>query len=260
MPQNTVYPLWPGQTAPYTECSGGQAQPSVKEYAVPGAKSAMIVCPGGGYGCKVDAEKEPVVRVFNAAGISAYVLDYRVRPCHPETPLADASRAIRLVRSMGYEKVGICGFSAGGHVCLCASTLYAPEDPNAADPVARLSARPDAFVAGYPVVSFQTYRHQGSVDNLLGERREDQSLLNRFSAERNVTRDTPPGFVFHSAADELVPVQNSIRLADAMAEKERPFSLLVFPGGRHGAGVAFPDAFADRWKDICVDWLRALGF
>lgn len=260
MSENRVLLLWPGQTAPYTEFSGGQEQPSVKEYAVPGAKSAMIVCPGGGYGCKVDHEKEPVARVFNSAGISAYVLDYRVRPCHPETPLTDALRAIRLARSLGYEKVGICGFSAGGHVCVSAATLYTPGDPNACDPVERFTSRPDAFVAGYPVASFQRYRHQGSVDNLLGGERENQLLLNRFSAENHVTDDTPPGFLFHSAADRLVPVQNSILLADAMAEKGRPFSLLVFPGGDHGAGVAFPDAFADRWKGLCTDWLRTLGF
>ena len=258
--QHRIYPLWPGQTAPYTEYSDGQDQPSVREFAVSGARSAMVICPGGGYGCKVDHEKDPIARIFERAGIAGYILDYRVKPCHFETPLADALRAIRLVRSMGYDKVGIIGFSAGGHVCCSAATLFDAGDPDAADPLERLSSRPDAFVSSYSVVSFSQFPHQGSVRNLMGDKVGDYRLLTRFSAELNVTGQTPPGFIWHSAADQTVPVQNSLLLAQAMANEGIPFELHVFPGGCHGSGVASPDENAAQWEPLCLKWLKSLGF
>ena len=260
MAEHRVIPLWPDAIAPYTAFSGGQDQPSVKEFAVPGARSAMVICPGGGYHVKVNHEKDNIAAIFEAAGIAAYILDYRVKPCHPETPLCDALRAIRVARSLGYEKVGIIGFSAGGHVCCSAATLYDMGDPEAADPIERLSARPDAFVSAYSVVSFTAFRHQGSLENLLGERKTDAALLNRFSAELNVTRDTPPGFIWHSRDDETVPVENSLLLAMALSVKGVPYELHVFPGGCHGAGVASPDPRAEAWSGMCVTWLKSLGF
>ncbi len=107
--------LWNG-TAPYSEYSPDQAQPSVTCFPVEGSKGAVVVCPGGGYTMKAPHEGDPIAEMLNRAGISAYVLDYRVKPCHMEAPLGDASRAIRVVRGMGYEKVAILGFSAGGHL------------------------------------------------------------------------------------------------------------------------------------------------
>ena len=104
-----------------------------------------------------------------------------------------------------------------------------------------LSSRPDAFVSAYSVVSFVSFRHQGSLENLMGEHKYDEKLLRRFSAELNVTDLTPPGFIWHSRGDSVVPVENSIQLGMAMAVKNRPFELHIFPGGDHGAGVAFPD-------------------
>lgn len=260
MSEHRIIPLWAGREAPYTEFSGGQEQPSVKEFAVPGATSAMVICPGGGYHVKVDHEKDNIAAIFTAAGIASYILDYRVKPCHPETPLCDALRAIRVVRALGYRKVGIIGFSAGGHVCCSAATLYTSGDPNAADPIERLPSRPDAFVAAYAVVSFTSFRHQGSLENLLGKEKTNAALLNRFSAELNVTRDTPPGFIWHSRDDELVPVENSMLLAMALSVKGVPYELHVFPGGRHGAGVASPDPRAGDWSGMCVTWLKGMGF
>ena len=260
MSEHRIIPLWPGRVAPYTEFSDGQAQPSVKEFAVAGAKSAMVICPGGGYKVKVDHEKDNIAAIFTAAGVAGYILDYRVKPCHPETPLADALRAIRVVRAMGYEKVGIIGFSAGGHVCCTAATLYDAGDPDAGDPVERLSSRPDAFVSAYSVISFTSFRHQGSLENLLGDRKNDPALLNRFSAELNVTRDTPPGFIWHSRNDMTVPVENSLLMALALSVKGVPYELHIFPDGRHGAGVASPDPRAEQWSELCVTWLKSLGF
>lgn len=128
--------LWK-EDAPYTQFSPLQAQPSVTEYAVPGSRGAVVVVPGGGYCMKADHEGAPIAEMLNQAGVSAYVLDYRVKPCHMLAPLADAKRAIRLVRSMGYEKVAILGFSAGGHLTCTAATLYDAGDPDAADPLER---------------------------------------------------------------------------------------------------------------------------
>ena len=108
---NRIIPLWQNE-APYTAESPDQAQPSVKEFAVSGSRGAVVVCPGGGYEFKAPHEGDPIAEMLNRAGVSAYVLDYRVKPCDYRAPLSDASRAIRLVRSLGYEKVGILGFSA----------------------------------------------------------------------------------------------------------------------------------------------------
>ena len=130
--------LWPGD-APYTQDSPGQRQPSLLPYPVDGAKGAVVICPGGGYCMKADHEGRDIAKMLNEAGVAAYVLDYRVKPCHYEAPLSDAKRAIRLVRSMGYEKVAILGFSAGGHLCCAAATLYDAGDPESDDPIERLS-------------------------------------------------------------------------------------------------------------------------
>ena len=140
-----ILPLWPGE-APYTAESPEQAQPSVKEFRVEGSRGAIVVCPGGGYEMKAPHEGDPIAEMLNAAGISAYVLDYRVSPCHYLAPLSDALRAIRVVRSLGYEKVGILGFSAGGHLTCTAATLYTPGDPHSAAPVERLNSPPEAYL------------------------------------------------------------------------------------------------------------------
>ena len=255
-----MIPLWPGQTAPYSEQSPGQAQPSIKEFKVPGAPGAVVVVPGGGYVGKAPHEGDPIAEMLNAAGIPAYVLDYRVHPCDYNAPLADGSRAIRVVRSLGYEKVAILGFSAGGHLACSAATLYTPGDPQAADPVERLSARPDGLIACYAVVSFAAYRHQGSLENLLGEHKDDQKLIKRFSAELQVTPDTPPAFIWHTAADEAVPVENSINLAAALARVGVPFEMHVFPAGRHGLGLAADCEDVRQWAQHLQLWLRKQGY
>ena len=252
--------LWPDAAAPYTEFSPEQEQPSVVEYAVPGSRGAVVVCPGGGYAMKADHEGAPIAEMLNKAGISAYVLDYRVAPCHREAPLSDASRAIRVVRSMGYEKVAILGFSAGGHLTCSAATLYTAGDPDAEDPVERLSSRPDAFVPCYAVVSFGTFTHGGSRQNLLGEEYMNVELVRRFSAELNVTIDTPPAFIWHTMDDNAVPVENSINLASALAHAHVPFEMHIYPHGPHGMGLAENAEDVRTWTDHVQGWLTRLGF
>ena len=254
-----ILPLWPGE-APYTAESPEQAQPSVKEFRVEGSRGAIVVCPGGGYEMKAPHEGDPIAEMLNAAGISAYVLDYRVSPCHYLAPLSDALRAIRVVRSLGYEKVGILGFSAGGHLTCTAATLYTPGDPQSADPVERLSSRPDAFLPCYPLVSVCAYPHVGSRFHLLGVHADDPAFLRRFSADQNVTPQTPPAFIWHTSDDEVVPVENSLMLAAALAAKGVEFELHVFPKGVHGLGLAPENPDVAQWTGLCTRWLERQGF
>lgn len=247
--------LWK-EDAPYTQFSPLQAQPSVTEYAVPGSRGAVIVVPGGGYCMKADHEGAPIAEMLNQAGVSAYVLDYRVKPCHMLAPLSDAKRAIRLVRSMGYEKVAILGFSAGGHLTCTAATLYDAGDPDAADPLERLSSRPDAFIPCYAVVSFGAYTHGGSRESLLGqENANNWELVRKFSNELHITPDTPEAFIWHTAADQAVPVENSLNLALALSAQGVPYEMHIFPQGRHGLGLAEEFEDVKQWVPLLQKWL-----
>ena len=247
--------LWK-EDAPYTQFSPLQAQPSVTEYAVPGSRGAVIVVPGGGYCMKADHEGAPIAEMLNQAGVSAYVLDYRVKPCHMLAPLSDAKRAIRLVRSMGYEKVAILGFSAGGHLTCTAATLYDAGDPDAADPLERLSSRPDAFIPCYAVVSFGAYTHRGSRESLLGQENADNwELVRKFSNELHITPDTPEAFIWHTAADQAVPVENSLNLALALSAQGVPYEMHIFPQGQHGLGLAEEFEDVKQWVPLLQKWL-----
>ena len=247
--------LWK-EDAPYTQFSPLQAQPSVTEYAVPGSRGAVVVVPGGGYCMKADHEGAPIAEMLNQAGVSAYVLDYRVKPCHMLAPLADAKRAIRLVRSMGYEKVAILGFSAGGHLTCTAATLYDAGNPDAADPLERLSSRPDAFIPCYAVVSFGAFTHRGSRESLLGQENADNwELVRKFSNELHITPDTPEAFIWHTAADQAVPVENSLNLALALSAQGVPYEMHIFPQGRHGLGLAEEYEDVKQWTALLQKWL-----
>lgn len=257
---NRKIPLWPDAIAPYTEFSPDQDQPSLAEYACPGAKCAMVVCPGGGYHFKAPHEGGPVAEMLANNGVSAYVLDYRVAPCHYEAPLADALRAIRVVRAMGYDQVGILGFSAGGHLTCSAATQYDLGNPDAPDPIDRISSRPDVFVPCYPVVSLAAYRHQGSLENLLGAECNNYALIRRFSSELHVNSDTPPAFIWHTSNDASVPVEESVMLAMALSGAMVPYELHIFPEGPHGMGLAEDDPIVGQWPDLLCKWLHSRGF
>ena len=255
---NTVIPLWPG-SAPYADSSPNPRTPTLTAYPLEGASAAVIVCAGGAYAMKSDHEAGPVAEMLNAGGIAAYVLDYRVCPCHCLAPLEDARRAIRQVRGMGYRSVGILGFSAGGNLCCNAATHFDAGQPDATDPVERLSCRPDFFISCYSVVSFTQYPHIGSYMNLVGD--PDGHRWDRyFSAELNVTPETPPAFIWHTADDELVPVENSLLLAGALSRAGVMFEMHIYPSGPHGLGLA-PDYPEVRvWARQCVDFiLRNFG-
>lgn len=256
---NRIIPLWPDE-APYTEFSPDRFQPFMKEFRIEGSRGAVIVCPGGAYTQKCDYEGDPVCEMLNEAGISAYTLDYRIVPCHHEAPLADALRAVRILHSMGYEKVGIMGFSAGGHLSCCAATLYDGCSPDSEDPIERFSSRPDAFIPCYGVTDLLFHPALGSRINLLGKYAEDEAMLHRFSPVRNVTADTPPAFIWHTAADGLVPVLCSLALGQALSAHNVRYEMHIFPNGPHGMALAKNDPIVGSWTAMCQKWLIGQGF
>ena len=252
--------LWPKGSAPYMEACGEQAAPSITMYQTGrDVCGVVLVCPGGGYHFKASHEGGQIAQMINEAGIDAAVLDYRVAPCPHDAPLGDAQRAVRMLRSMGYKKVAVLGFSAGGHLACSAAVHYDRGNQQAEDPLERLSCRPDALVSCYSVVSMTQHTHVGSMLNLLGERRGNVALQRYYSAELNVTSDTPPAFIWHTAEDPAVPVENSLNLAAALSRCGVPFEMHIFPEGQHGIGLA--DGYpAKAWNGLCKDWLIRQGF
>ena len=260
-PDRTPIPLWPDRDAPFTGECGDQAQPSLTPFVAEGSRGAVIVCPGGGYSIKASHEGAPVARMLALAGISAFVLDYRVQPFPSlDTPIADALRAVRLVRSMGYEKVAILGFSAGGHLAGMAASFYDAGNPDSPDPVERLSSRPDAFVSCYGATSLYEFRLSPWSRQLLGDKGTDAGTLVHYSAESHVTDDTPPAFIWQTSDDPVVPVTCALSLAKALTAHGVPHEMHLFPHGPHGIGLAgnYPDA--SQWAGLCQKWLLDSGF
>ena len=267
-------PVWPG--APpglHTVPPGAERSPRLTPFpaapAAPAAsaapRAAMIVCPGGGYQRHAPHEGEPVARWLNTLGVTAFVLEYRLAPYRHPYPLLDAQRAIRTVRhhaarwNLDPQRIGILGFSAGGHLAACASTRHDPGDPASDDPVERVGCRPDALVLCYPVISFGPHGHRGSMVNLLGEDPPEE-LRRSLSTELQVTAGTPPAFLWHTAEDAGVPVENSLLFAGALSRHDVPFELHVFPHGRHGLGLAEAEPHVSAWTRLCSAWLAQVGF
>ena len=254
--------LWEGAVAPYTEYSPAQAQPSMTGYVAEGSVGAVLVCPGGGYGMKAEYEGVPVAKRLAEYGITAFSLDYRVAPCHRLAPLTDAQRAIRLLREMGYRKVGILGFSAGGHLACTTVTHADAGNPDSADPIDRHSSRPDALVACYPVVSMGDFTHIGSRNNLLGEYAEDIEMQRKFSAELHIDKDSCPAFVWGTVNDNLLGDRHLVELVSAYARAGVHVTYHPYchePPG-HGFGLADGDPTVGNWSHLACKWLIGQGF
>ncbi len=232
----------------------------------------VIICPGGGYQkVGVEAEGQEPAAALNEQGISAFVLDYRVAPYTYEAMLSDVMRAVRYVRyhaetfGIDPDKIAIMGFSAGGHLSAMALEHY-EEDTQNLDRIDKVSARPDYGILCYPVLSFDdAYSHKDSRERFLGtENLTNTELLNKYSAEKNVTADTPPCFVWHCKPDKAVPFENSQLFADAMEEAGVECELHIYEDGAHG--IVLAEAFKERgmdvgnWFDACINWLRGKGF
>ncbi len=229
--------------------------------------TAILVFPGGGYGALAEVhEGRQWAYWYNAMGITAFVVKYRLGPrYHHPIQLGDAQRAIRTVRARAAEfgvspdRVGIMGFSAGGHLVSTAATHFDAGLADGKDAIDRASSRPDFLILGYPVISFDpAITHAGSVRNLLGER-PDPALIENLSNDLQVTPRTPPTFIFHTANDTSVPVENSVRFFLALRKAGVPAELHVFENGPHGVGMALSDPALAKWTDLLAGWLRARG-
>ena len=265
-PEPRVELLWPGG-APGAVGTDDLDKPSLSIFLPPAGRatgSAVVICPGGGYGgLAVDYEGKDIARWLNSMGIAGFMLKYRLGPrYHHPAPLLDAQRAIRTVRSRAAEfgispdSIGIWGFSAGGHLASSASTHFDAGDPKAADPIDRVSSRPDFAILAYPVISFTTeYTHKGSRENLLGKD-PDPKLVEYLSSEKQVTRDTPPTFLFHTDEDVVVPPENSVLYYLALRKAGVPAEMHVFQRGPHGVGLAATDQTLVVWQQVLANWLR----
>jgi acetyl esterase/lipase len=213
-----------------------------------------------------DHEGDQIARWLNSLGIQAFVLQYRIAPrYHYPAPLLDAQRAIRFVRAHAADyriapgRIGIWGFSAGGHLASTTGTHFDAGDASAADPIDRASSRPDFMILAYPVISFTTpYTHTGSMHNLLGDN-PDPKLVASLSNETQVTAQTPPTFLFHTDEDNGVPPENSVLFYLALRKAGVPAEMHIYERGPHGVGLASTDAVLASWAGRLKDWLEIRG-
>jgi acetyl esterase/lipase len=262
-------PLW-SNGAPSAKGTTPEDIPTISIYRPPTDKAngaAIVVCPGGGYGRLADHEGHTVAVWLNQLGVTAIVLKYRLGPRygHP-APLLDVARAIRTVRANSKEwgveatRIGVWGFSAGGHLASTIATHFDAGNPQATDPIDRVSSRPDLVILAYPVISMvEGITHAGSRKNLLGTT-PDPELVTALSNDRQVTAQTPPTFLFHTADDGGVNVENSLLFAEALRKAKVPYELHVFEKGPHGVGLAQNNPALSIWPKLLENWLRVRGF
>jgi len=257
--------------------------PVIDTYVLDGNKkrAAVLICPGGGYGFLSPRESEPVALQFNAAGYHAFVLHYSVAPRRYPLALLDVSKALCVLRKRADAymihpgRIALCGFSAGAHLAASLGvywdnplSLGAPGDGGrkALNGIEPGLNRPDALILGYPVVTSGPFAHRGSFENLLGPRADPQAL-EEVSLELHVNEKTPPTFLWHTYADEAVPLENSLLFAGALRRAGVPFEYHVYPEGVHGLSLATeetsvegkePDPHVSSWMYLCVEWLGEL--
>jgi len=227
--------------------------------------SCIIIFPGGGYNHRAEQKGEKVAKWLNCIGINAFVLNYRVFPYKYPANFVDAKRAIKFVRyncqkfNIFNNKIGVMGFSAGGHLACTVTQHYdKTEDYDINDDINSVSARPDICVLCYPVISFnKKIRHEGSALNFIDN---VDSVADKFSCEKNVNSDMPPVFIWHTVEDKSVNVINSIELSKALKEKNIPFEMHIFPNGRHGLGLAEDTAGTSQWRALFENWIKEQKF
>lgn len=276
-PAPQALPLYPGK-APLSVGDSPADKPTLTAYRPEKPNgTAVVVCPGGGYGFLADDhEGRQVAEWLNRHGVTAFVLKYRIvtkdRPGPlMEAPLLDAQRAIRLVRAKAKDygidphKVGIWGFSAGGHLASTAATHFQNGGLKNDDDVEKESARPDFAILAYPVVTMEDgVTHGGSKRNLLGDK-PDAKLVELYSNEKQVTKDTPPVFIFHTSADTAVLPENAVRFYLACKKAKVPVEMHIYEKGRHGVGLGTDPKWTGgeksvaTWPDRLADWMKARG-
>ena len=257
--------LWPGE-APGARGQADQDVPTLTPFLPDPARAtgaAVVICPGGGYGGLAGHEGKDYALWLNELGVAGFVLKYRLGSQGYRHPvmLQDAARAVRLVRARSADwkvdpkRVGIMGSSAGGHLASTLVTHYDAGNPSAEDAVERQSSRPDLGILCYAVISMGANTHQGSRNNLLGPDPSPE-LVRLLSNELQVTKDTPPCFVWHTWEDQAVKLENSLEFAAALQRHGVAFDLHVYQKGRHGIGLAG----GHPWTKDCAYWLKEQGF
>lgn len=258
-----VQPLWPAM-------SNDPDTPTLATYTPKGRKvpTGVVICPGGGYrNLAMDHEGDQFAQWFNSLGITAFVLKYRLGPkYHHPVEMGDVQRAIRVARSnaqrlgISPDRIGVIGFSAGGHLASTAATHFDSGKMDAADAPDRASSRPDFAILVYPVITFtvEQYVHKGSRTNLLGEN-PDPALVKLLSNELQVTPQTPPTFLVHSNEDTGVPPENSVLFYLALRKANVPAELHIYEKGPHGFGLGWADATLSTWPSRLADWMRGRG-
>jgi acetyl esterase/lipase len=262
--------LWEGK-APESVGDEDKNTPTITMYKPEkGNGTAVVVCPGGGYGfLAMDHEGKEIAQWLNKHGVTAFVLKYRIAQKGRPGPLGtaamlDVQQAIRTVRAKAKDfevdpkRIGVWGFSAGGHLASTAATHFDSGKINSEDPINRASCRPDFAILAYPVITMGEKTHGGSKRNLLGDK-PDAKLVEHFSNELQVTKETPPTFLFHTAEDKAVPIENS-RLFKAACEKHGvSVELVEMEKGAHGIGLGGNRAKgipAEHWPDKLAEWLK----
>ncbi len=284
--QDTIIPLWPQEFIPNRLVSDEKEEhkrngilriskvqePTIEVY-LPAKSNAtgqcMLIFPGGGYGILAyDWEGTDIAKFLNGKGIAGIVVKYRLPSDTSQkdkhlVPLIDAQRAMRLVRSKANDfhidvnKVGILGFSAGGHLAATLGTRFDDKVYIPIDEVDEQSARPDFMALGYPVITFGEMTHGGSKLNLTGENPKPE-IIAYFSNEKHVTKNTPPTFLFHASDDNGVPVENSLLFYKALKDIGVSATMHIYPKGGHGFSLARNDAHLRGWTERMFEWLESL--
>ena len=284
--QDTIMPLWPKDEIPNQIKSLekevheqneilriSKVQVPTIEVYLPSKRDAtgeaVLIFPGGGYGILAyDWEGTDIAKFFNSKGIAGVVVKYRLPSDVSQkdkryVPLIDAQRAIRLVRNnaekfnVESDKIGIIGFSAGGHLASTLGTHFNEKVYKAVDDIDNESARPDFMALGYPVISFGEMTHQGSKKNLIGEN-PTIDIVDYFSNEKQVTEQTPPTFLLHATDDTVVPVENSLLFYKAVKDKGVSSTMHIYPKGGHGFGLGLHDEHLKDCGERMIDWIVSL--
>ncbi|WP_348270008.1 alpha/beta hydrolase [Edaphobacter paludis] len=262
--------LWPAG-APGAQGTADVDKPTLTVFLPSGpnaTKTGVVIAPGGGYQhLAMGYEGTDVARWLNERGVAAFVLKYRLGPkYHNPIEIGDAQRAIRMVRANAAEygiapdHLGMWGFSAGGHLTATAGTHFDAGNPNAADPIDRQGSRPDFLILAYPVITLEApYAHVSSRKYLLGDD-PDPAEVQSLSAELQVTKDTPPTFLFSTTDDGTVPVMNSVMFYSALVKAGVPAEMHLFQHGHHGSGLGTGNPELSVWPDLLIKWMRERGY
>ncbi len=265
--------LWPDGKIPGPASSDPNNAPQMTVHPAPAEKSngcAVVVIPGGGYSMRAtDHEGKQIAAWLNERGITAFILKYRttgeskISPPLAPGPMLDAQRALRIVRARAKDygidpqRVGVWGFSAGGHLASTAATHF-DSGKSDGDEIDKQSCRPDFAILCYPVITMTEKTHGGSRNNLLG-RNPDPKLVEFYSNEKHVTKDTPPIFLFHTVEDRAVPIENSRMFKEACEKASVPVEYVEYEKGPHGVGLAQKDPVLSKWPEKLEAWLKARG-